>query len=308
MFRLRHQDLRDEIDMAAEALKRNPASPASVVPEVTLSRSEIRELESLAATLRNRPRAPRLKIKAERGKPLHIGVAAPIDAARLNAVFGTAESGFADLMLAGLLNAACDGGPSNPPSERSINQVLAAVTGVGARDEVEGMLATQMVATHFAAVTLLRRLKGAENIPSRTALAASRSSCCGATPPRWKPCSATAAKDSRSSPSSTSTFTRVARRLSATSRGAGCQQNRRNNPMQRHSPLNQARRCRARSKRSGKPCQAPAVNGWAVCRMHGAGAPKGNKNALRHGRYTGEALALRQAIRALLCGSRELVS
>jgi len=167
MFRLRHQDLRDEIDMAAEALKRNPASPASVVPEVTLSRSEIRELESLAATLRNRPRAPRLKIKAERGKPLHIGVAAPIDAARLNAMFGTAESGFADLMLAGLLNAACDGGPSNPPSERSINQVLAAVTGVGARDEVEGMLATQMVATHFAAVTLLRRLKGAENIPQQ---------------------------------------------------------------------------------------------------------------------------------------------
>src|SRR5919205_3129117 len=29
------------------------------------------------------------------------------------------------------------------------------------------MLATQMVATHFAAITLLRRLKGAENIPQQ---------------------------------------------------------------------------------------------------------------------------------------------
>lgn len=51
-------------------------------------------------------------------------------------------------------------------------------------------------------------------------------------------------------------------------------------------------RCRAKSKRSGKPCQAPAVKGWAVCRMHGArgGAPKGSRNALKHGHYTAEAL------------------
>ena len=39
---------------------------------------------------------------------------------------------------------------------------MAAVTGIGARDETEGMLATQMVATHFAAISALRRLKGAE--------------------------------------------------------------------------------------------------------------------------------------------------
>ena len=34
------------------------------------------------------------------------------------------------------------------------------------------------------------------------------------------------------------------------------------------------------SKRTGKPYQSPAVNGWAVCRMHGArgGARKGEAN------------------------------
>jgi hypothetical protein len=82
------------------------------------------------------------------------------------------------------------------------------------------------------------------------------------------------------------------------------------NPMhQGPSRMNQARRCRAKSKRSGKPCRAPAVRGWAVCRMHGAGggAPLSNRNALRHGMYTGEAIATRQAIRLLLCGSRELL-
>jgi len=43
--------------------------------------------------------------------------------------------------------------------------------------------------------------------------------------------------------------------------------------------------------------------------MHGAGggAPLGNQNALKHGRYTAKSIAFRQAIRALLRESRELV-
>jgi hypothetical protein len=62
--------------------------------------------------------------------------------------------------------------------------------------------------------------------------------------------------------------------------------------MQRLLPMHQASRCRATTKRSGKPCRSPAVKGWAVCRMHGAGggAPRGNQNALKHGRYAAEAL------------------
>lgn len=32
-----------------------------------------------------------------------------------------------------------------------------------------------------------------------------------------------------------------------------------------------APRCTARSKRTGKPCKNPAVKGWTVCRLHGAG-------------------------------------
>jgi hypothetical protein len=48
--------------------------------------------------------------------------------------FGTSERAHADLMLYGILNAACDASRGNPPSERDINQVLAAVTGIGAKD------------------------------------------------------------------------------------------------------------------------------------------------------------------------------
>jgi len=39
------------------------------------------------------------------------------------------------------------------------------------------------------------------------------------------------------------------------------------------------------------------------CRMHGGmspGAPKGNKNAFKHGRYTAEAIANRREIATLL--------
>ena len=55
------------------------------------------------------------------------------------------------------------------------------------------------------------------------------------------------------------------------------------NPMQ---SAHQSPRCTAHSKRSGFLCKNPAVRGWAVCRMHGAGggAGSGHENPnFRHG-------------------------
>jgi uncharacterized protein YjcR len=74
-------------------------------------------------------------------------------------------------------------------------------------------------------------------------------------------------------------------------------------------PMHQALRCRARSKRSGKQCRSPAVRGHSVCRMHGAagGAPRGNRNALKHGLYTAESIEARRMISALTKQARELV-
>jgi hypothetical protein len=59
-------------------------------------------------------------------------------------------------------------------------------------------------------------------------------------------------------------------------------------------PFQKSPRCSATSKRTKKPCMAPAVNGWTVCRFHGArgGAPKGERNGMyRHGLYTIEGCA-----------------
>lgn len=62
-----------------------------------------------------------------------------------------------------------------------------------------------------------------------------------------------------------------------------------------------SRRCLART-RTKRLCQSPAMpNGR--CRMHGGsatGAPKGNKNALKHGRYSAEAVSMRRELKALL--------
>jgi hypothetical protein len=46
------------------------------------------------------------------------------------------------------------------------------------------------------------------------------------------------------------------------------------------------------------PVPSSSGAGHSVCRMHGAGgwAPKGNKNALKHGEFAAEALALKREI------------
>ena len=77
--------------------------------------------------------------------------------------------------------------------------------------------------------------------------------------------------------------------------------------MQSKLPMHLSRRCGART-RSGSRCLSPAMpNGR--CRLHGGlspGAPKGNRNAVKHGRYTAEAVASRREVAALLRAMRAL--
>jgi hypothetical protein len=47
------------------------------------------------------------------------------------------------------------------------------------------------------------------------------------------------------------------------------------------------------------------------CRLHGGkstGAPKGNRNAWKHGRYSGEAIATRAEVRDLIRQTKEMLS
>jgi hypothetical protein len=132
-----------------------------------LSEDERKEIREFHDRKRDRPRAPKARVKSAPRKPLNLDFPSAVELTRFVSAFGTSEAAFANLMLYGILNAACEGGSENPPREQDINQALAAVTGIGARDEIEGMLATQMIATHVASMTALRRLKGSETIPQQ---------------------------------------------------------------------------------------------------------------------------------------------
>ena len=71
-------------------------------------------------------------------------------------------------------------------------------------------------------------------------------------------------------------------------------------------PMHKSPRCGAKTRR-GTPCKSPAMpNGR--CRMHGGkstGAPKGNKNALKHGYFTADAIAFRRVVRQLIWETKE---
>jgi hypothetical protein len=76
------------------------------------------------------------------------------------------------------------------------------------------------------------------------------------------------------------------------------------------APMLATPRCGAKT-RAGRPCVSPAVRGKRRCRMHGgapgSGAPLGNKNALKTGRYTRKAKAEHKKILEILRHARELM-
>jgi len=75
-------------------------------------------------------------------------------------------------------------------------------------------------------------------------------------------------------------------------------------------PMLASPRCGA-STRSGGACRSPAVSGKTRCRMHGgaagSGAPRGNRNARKHGLFTSGAIAERRQMRALLGEARRFL-
>ena len=76
-------------------------------------------------------------------------------------------------------------------------------------------------------------------------------------------------------------------------------------------PMLASLRCGAKTRTSGA-CRSPAVRGKRRCRMHGdapgSGAPKANRNACTHGRFTRDAIAKRKQIQALLGDARRLLA
>ena len=111
-----------------------------------------------------RPQPPKISTKSQDGGIFRVETnhpdAAVAEAALLSA-FGTTDQGVVDLLLSQLMNTT---DKLEEISEARVNGNLALMAGIAPQDETEGMLAVQMVAVHYATMTMAARLNRVETI------------------------------------------------------------------------------------------------------------------------------------------------
>ena len=186
-----------------------------------------------------------------------------------------------------------------------INAALSVLIGIGPRDELEGMMAAQLIAAHSAAMECYRRamigdqtFEGRrESLSQANKLSRTFTQLLDAlNRHRGKGQQKVTVEHVHVHSGGQAVVGTVEQR-----RGEGITRNPRNNPMQSKLPMHLSPRWGART-RSGQQCRSAAMaNGR--CRMHGGGspgAPRGNKNALKHGRYTANGIAGRRHLSALI--------
>jgi hypothetical protein len=194
--------------------------------------------------------------------------------------------------------------------DHQFGATLAAPVGIGPKDEIEAMIAAQLIAAHNAAMECYRRamigeqtFEGhRENLTQANKLSRTYAVLLDAlNRHRGKGQQKVVVEHVHVHAGGQAVVGAVE------TRGEGIDGNQRINPMQGKLPMHLSKRCGART-RKGSPCRSPAMpNGR--CRMHGGlspGAPRGNKNAFKHGRYTAEAIATRREIATLLRSMRTL--
>ena len=132
--------------------------------------AETEVLNTYRAKLHAKKRAPKMKVECNPAGQAQLSHSGDTDMERainqmaMNLAFGTISSDFASCRLMELLGAGCNSKPADLNYEKNMNGLLAAMHGIAPRDEMEGMLAAQMVATHSAAMRLLCQTKGSESL------------------------------------------------------------------------------------------------------------------------------------------------
>ena len=189
--------------------------------------------------------------------------------------------------------------------EGNSNFLLSVVRAIQPRDEAETMLAVQMGAIHAATMMLARRLNLVETLPQQDAAERALNKLA-----RTYAVQMETLKRYRTGGQQRVTVEHVTVNAggqaivgAVETRGRGGAMKQGGNPLHPAQRLAMAPRCTARAKRSGLPCQSPAVSGWKVCRMHGArgGAPSGARNGnWAHGARSQEVQAMRRSVSALI--------
>lgn len=286
----------DVKDTTGAAMARSDKSEPERSPQDRAAVDRLRER-------RKRKKAPRFEVAYE-GDTANITAAdgnSIYEHAQLADLFDTADTAFSSGMLGQIANIARSG---KQLTSRELNFVLATVRALDPRDATEVLLTVQMAAIHNATIVAARRLTHCETIAQQDSNSNMLNKLA-----RTFAAQIEALKRYRSTGEQNVRVTHQHVNVTAgqavvgISQGEGEPMKSRANPMHLVELMNAARRCSARSKRSGCRCRAPAMKGRSVCRMHGAraGAPMGKANgAWRHGMATNEAIAVRREMAQLV--------
>jgi hypothetical protein len=147
----------------AQDVEQLASLPAERPEPTDAERAEVRDY---VARARARRRAPRFTVERRPGKPVRLDqtqVHPRVAAVRMMNAMGTTSVDLADRLLNQILNATHLQPPGQPISEQNLNAAVAAVTGIGPKDEAEAMLAAQMVGVHWTAMELLRQVGATGN-------------------------------------------------------------------------------------------------------------------------------------------------
>ena len=135
--------------------------------ELDAKRTQVEKklVSAYAAKLNARHRAPRINVENNHGKQSVLSISGAderVAALALLEAFGTTSLEFQSYMMRELADASCRGSKTKPYDPIEINGIVAAMHGINPKDEIEGMLANQMIATHFAAMRCMRSLKNSD--------------------------------------------------------------------------------------------------------------------------------------------------
>jgi hypothetical protein len=185
--------------------------------------------------------------------------------------------------------------------DRQLAAALAGLVGICPQDELEGMMAAQLIGWHHAAMECYRRAM----LPEQTFEGRRESLSQANKLSRTHVLLVEALNRHRGKGQQRVVVEHVNVHAGGQAivgnvgtPGGGISRNQRDSLMKSKLPMHLSPRCGARTKSSGKPCQSAGMKNGR-CRMHGGkspGAPMGNRNALKHGRYTAKALAGRQEL------------
>jgi hypothetical protein len=228
----------------------------------------------------------------------------------LKRVGGSQSDDWNDRIIDDTLQALWVGGSDHQKRDRQVNAAIAGLIAIGPKEELEGMMAAQLIAAHSASMECYRRaMLGEQTFEGRSENLNQANKLS-----RTFTMLLDALNRHRGKGQQKVTVEHIHVHSGAQAvvgvvetRGVGIARNRRNNPLQSSLPMHLSRRCGAQT-RCGCPCQSPAMpNGR--CRLHGGlspGAPKGNRNARKHGQYAVDAMVRRREISTLIQAMKSL--